>query len=113
MLHITLEAYHGGKHVTVFRDVPDTLAGITLNVSQVRAAIPVRSWGSSLLAGTVFATLLVGTVIVPAVPVTSSAAGEVTFARCSRAVLTPESEHRRGVQGTLDLGCPNIDSTEA
>ena len=113
MLHITLEAYHGGEHVTVFCDVPDAFAGITLDVGQVRAAIAVRSWGSPLLTGTVFAVVLVATANVPVDAVTSAAAGVVTVARCTRSVLTPEAEHRRGVRGTLDLGCTTIDSTEA
>jgi hypothetical protein len=68
---------------------------------------------STLLAGTVGAALLVATAILPTVPVKSSTAGDLTFTRRSWVVLTPESVNLQGVGGALNLGCPNIDLTEA
>jgi hypothetical protein len=99
--------------------MPDTFAGVTLNVRQIGAEIPVRTWGSTLLAGTVsarpamlagtvVATLFIATAIVSTVPVTSPTTGDFTIARCIRAVLPPKSVHRCGVWETLDLGYPNI-----
>ncbi len=114
MLLVVLQAYRGGKHVTVFGNVPDTFAGVTLHVRQIGAAVPVRTWGSTLLAGTVgarpamlavtvVATLFIAPAIVPTVPVTSPTPSDFTVARCTRAVLPPKTVHHWGVWETLDL----------
>ncbi len=119
MLHVALQAYHGGKHVTVFGNVPDTFAGGTLDVRQIGTAIPVRTWGSTLLAGTVGArpAMVTGMVVtmlfiapdtVPTVLITSPTTGDFTIAQCTWAVMPLKSVHRCGVWETLDLGCPNI-----
>jgi hypothetical protein len=124
MLHVALQAYRGGNHVTVFGNMPDTFAGGTLDVRQIGTAIPVRTWGSTLLAGAVGTrpTMLAGAVVttlviapanIPTVLAASPATGDFTVAWCTRAVLPLITVHCWRVWGSLDWGCPNIKSADA
>jgi len=101
----------------------DTFTGSTLDIRQIGTAIPVRTWGSTALAGTVRRgpTMLAGAVVVPVVIaptngptvlVTSLAAGCVTIVCGTLAVLPLIPVHHWRVRESLDRGWPNIKSAD-
>ena len=113
MFHVALEAYRGGKHVSVFGNMSDTFTGGTLDIRQIGTAIPVRAWGSTALTRTVrdWRTMLAGTIVValvfapvngPTFLVSSPIAGGTL------AVLPLITVHHWRVWGSLDRGWPNI-----
>jgi hypothetical protein len=97
----------------------DTFTGGTLDIRQIRTAIPVRSWWSTALAGTIryWAAMLEGAVVValihaptngPTVLVASPAAGGVTIPCGILAVLPLITVYHWRVWRALDRGWPNI-----